>query len=1454
MGRSRGKKEEERAPTAGAFELEPEPEPIHSVVDCDALRDLAKKLSNPNAKGGKDGTVRTLKAIAKELEDAPQDVGALGSASAPLAEGLLAHLHGDKEVKLYVAECMVQLMRVHAPDTPFTDEQLSDVFGLIVWALARLDKPSSPTFNNCFLILQQTEQVKFYLLLLDLDCGAEMIPRLLDTLLRCARDDNFQVIEQPVTEIIHGLLSEAEDDVGIVLTPAVLDSLLLALVGRGAPDGATSRLASRVIHAAGDILQPFLQQRLIVLLSSQDDFAAGAGVGAEDKKASKKRSAAAVEEEGAHACGGVLRPADVLSALLQVYRCAPNVLLPVLPHLRGELESETDSRRTAAIDTMAQLYCLPESDVAEQFPTLKDSFLKRLTDMKPDVRAQMLSHVAALVAPTSAVLFKAELLQEAAKRLEDFTESVRASACRVLCSVAASQLGSVPLPVIAMVGKRLLDKRPSVISAAAQGLIDVFQAWATRVGRSGFSDSLDPLATWIPGSLVWALLITKTNGTSITKLLARTPGGLLPAALDNQTAAAIWAVVWEQTEKLLRDTLVGVVQKHSAAQNLLGQYADLVRRSRSRAEAQNKEANARRAARMIDHLVGGLSWGAAGAASDRAKALEQAAHLSAFKDGRVFERLATLAEAGTTEPAQRDARKDLLERLGTKGPLGDLASGVLNACLPSVVQPGALAALLDLALIGGDEDGSQAAGAHPCASGGAAGASAASRAAASPLSRAAARQMVCDIAKTAPRMLAPLVPRLARALCATGAPHDVYAPPANEHDHVGGEQAGLQGDAINVCVKVLARASSHYECGRAERDALLEKCVPALERVCAQGPPKAARWAPEAVLALHGSGASSSGSLAASAAEAVLSRVATAAAQALAPSAVEDEATPARLQALCAVGRVCPRVFADHADSLTTYVTENYLTALIGPPSSSRWGRFGRSPGSLSSLEPSQRSLSSGGGSGSEGDINAGVVLKGRALVALARALAPDMEARTSVLPEVFGSVARPLVKVLDGLMELGADLSCYECSCDADSAAMRLAAGKAMLRLAARHDRHAVPPSVWVNLGLMMQDPDSGVRAAFSKAVAKMAGSVSTSAQATASQQSSGLGGGAQHAALSQRLAVQSSKYACFLALAGMDPDKRNSQAAARLLREWVCRRRNAAQQAGEASTVVQQPEYLLPSLVYVLAHHPDMPEVVTGPDAGSQEAPDVDTLSAFCLMLQMAMEALLVGGGSSSGKHSSSTTGAAGETGASLPMVLKILAAVKSMDDADTDCPATDKIRALCAMAMAIGRAVVKESQPKGSDLAAAATTTEYPGRIQLPSTLFKIAAPSDARGGLGREGAHMPTGFTPKLDMESWGAGSSRQQPAFMYDKEAAADDNEQLCSPGGYGAADGGKKGGGGGGKKRKAAAGGKARKGKKERKEAGTPVRHQPARSKKPTVTMEDPNSGASSDEDLVESQ
>lgn len=92
--------------------------------DAAELPGLCKKISAP--KPAKDALIKALKQLSSLLDRAPQDPEELGAARDDVPRAVTSLLAGsnsdDRDVRIYLALCVVHLLRIWAPNTPFEDD------------------------------------------------------------------------------------------------------------------------------------------------------------------------------------------------------------------------------------------------------------------------------------------------------------------------------------------------------------------------------------------------------------------------------------------------------------------------------------------------------------------------------------------------------------------------------------------------------------------------------------------------------------------------------------------------------------------------------------------------------------------------------------------------------------------------------------------------------------------------------------------------------------------------------------------------------------------------------------------------------------------------------------------------------------------------------------------------------------------------------------------------------------------------------------------------------------------------------------------------------------------------------------------------------------------------------------------------------------------------------------
>ncbi|PQM37523.1 hypothetical protein Pyn_32889 [Prunus yedoensis var. nudiflora] len=103
------------------------------------------------ARPNKDFIVKSLRQAASSLSQleqasSPEALKKLKPLTEAIVHGLLQHR--DKDVRLLVAICVTEMFRVMAPEPPFVDKYLRDVFKLILSTFTELADTASPLFSR----------------------------------------------------------------------------------------------------------------------------------------------------------------------------------------------------------------------------------------------------------------------------------------------------------------------------------------------------------------------------------------------------------------------------------------------------------------------------------------------------------------------------------------------------------------------------------------------------------------------------------------------------------------------------------------------------------------------------------------------------------------------------------------------------------------------------------------------------------------------------------------------------------------------------------------------------------------------------------------------------------------------------------------------------------------------------------------------------------------------------------------------------------------------------------------------------------------------------------------------------------------------------------------------------------------------------------------------------------
>lgn len=179
-------------------------------------------------------------------------------ALSPLMKALVANdllMHSDLDVKVAVASCISEITRITAPDAPYDDDKMKDVFQLIVSSFENLDDQSSRSYNKRLMILETVAKVRSCVVMLDLECD-RLITEMFQHFLKTIREDHSETVFSSMETIMTLVLEESEEVSLELLTP------LLASVKKDNEEVTpiAKRLGETVFASCAAKLKPYLPQ------------------------------------------------------------------------------------------------------------------------------------------------------------------------------------------------------------------------------------------------------------------------------------------------------------------------------------------------------------------------------------------------------------------------------------------------------------------------------------------------------------------------------------------------------------------------------------------------------------------------------------------------------------------------------------------------------------------------------------------------------------------------------------------------------------------------------------------------------------------------------------------------------------------------------------------------------------------------------------------------------------------------------------------------------------------------------------------------------------------------------------------------------------------------------------------------------------------------------------------
>ncbi|KAJ3292603.1 hypothetical protein HK104_005175 [Borealophlyctis nickersoniae] len=419
--------------------------------------------------------VKALKALhdqLSKLEQGNTDVQSLQKVRKDLISRSLID-HKDKAVRVLTACCLADTLRIFAPDAPYSQHELRDIFEFFAKQLLHVGDSKSPYFALYSYLLENLATVRSLTLVADLNVEElflDFFGGFFDSLKRLG--EVSKNIYLHMLDILTQLVEESQN------LPEVITMIIHHFQKKKQDENPLGfKLASDLCNQTADKLQRYFCQHFgDVILSALKDM---------DEEVDTK------EYDAAH------------KLILEINKVAPGVLLSVIPQLEEELKAEQVYVRTTATEILGELFAEPSTRVAATYPQIWKSWLGRRIDKLSAIRIawvekclDIIKHHPDLASDISAGL---------KDKIMDPDEKVRVASIKIIGHLDLQTADAIGKEVLVQAGHRLWDKKAPVRVEAFRSLSKLFNLEYTEIVRPINDPGAPDKYGWIPGKLLETL-------------------------------------------------------------------------------------------------------------------------------------------------------------------------------------------------------------------------------------------------------------------------------------------------------------------------------------------------------------------------------------------------------------------------------------------------------------------------------------------------------------------------------------------------------------------------------------------------------------------------------------------------------------------------------------------------------------------------------------------------------------------------------------------------------------------------------------------------------------------------------------------------------------------------------------------------------------------------------------
>ncbi|KAJ2888120.1 Sister chromatid cohesion protein pds5 [Coemansia asiatica] len=383
-----------------------------------------------------------------------------------LAPALLKHK--ESGVVAYVTCCISDILRLYAPEAPYSDDEIKQIFNVFIDQLGHLDDPNNQFFPLREYLLTNLATVRTCALVTMLPDAEDVISKFFAVLFGIVKPGLAHSIQMLVQDVLQQLLEEPRS-----VPQDVIDIILLQFTRKRQQDNPVAhQLASDLAKATSDVLQKYIYQYFNDVIVS----AAQQRVGQMQQQLQQQHADGEGQRQNrSSAATGSLE--DLRSAhflILELNKAAPGTLLNVIPQVEEELSVDDVDIRVLATDVLGEMFAEKGFTLAKRYESTWRTWKGRRADTSSLVRVQWVEHAVSLYQHQPQL--SRELNEFVVEKLCDVDEKVRQATCRAFGQLEMTQMAQTAISesVVNMLVERCKDRKASVRSEAIVSLATIY--------------------------------------------------------------------------------------------------------------------------------------------------------------------------------------------------------------------------------------------------------------------------------------------------------------------------------------------------------------------------------------------------------------------------------------------------------------------------------------------------------------------------------------------------------------------------------------------------------------------------------------------------------------------------------------------------------------------------------------------------------------------------------------------------------------------------------------------------------------------------------------------------------------------------------------------------------------------------------------------------------------------